>query len=285
MKWRIILLATALSASFSGFASKRDNLFNSSCMVEVMAENIDLMPNLPEKCMNFGDDQQVSFVSIPERVLNWGSSGLLGSPWNFRNRECNEFYMGLFLRISLANSHIRLSPHDLYHAHALGFGTDKKHRDGLMLVFHAKEHPRLLNPVVDHYQISKEHFEYNDKEFNYRNFIYNSQGNKLYLVKEKGKCKEFFSDYGLSSLSEEKIMKILPNGTYVGDVNVFGRNVSRLRYNFYSGYSSVQQKTINDLEGEDFGKSVMQRIEENQQFDRWLAELQGAALYFLTGRK
>ena len=85
------------------------------------------------------DSKKEPLRDIPSRVLNWGSNGLGGMPWCFSDKSCNDFIINLAQMINIYNPGIRLSPHDLFHAHMINYELN-----AMALVFHAKEYPADL---------------------------------------------------------------------------------------------------------------------------------------------
>ncbi len=231
----------------------------------------------PENCFPRTLDKKL--LSLPLRILNWGSNGRAGHPWQFENPRCNQFYFNLHARIARSHADIRLSPHDLFHAHLVSYGALG---DRLLMVFHAKEYPRDLETIKNYYQSKKEKFSTNSPSYQARNFIYLSHlnnGYEIYQVHKRGACEGLFSRWGMNQLAEKKLMKLVPKPHALGDVNVFmPDNLGRIKYNFY------KDEEGRDQEGMHSGKNVVFRQRINFEMDAWLLT-QGSApiVYFLTG--
>lgn len=232
----------------------------------------------------FPKNSDPKFLDIPERVLNWGSNGLSGLPWQFKAQKCNLFYYDLHTRIVESNNDILLTPHDLFHAHLIGYGVDENR---LLMVFHAKEYPSDLEEIKNYYQVPEENFSTASLSFEHRNFIYLSDlngGREIYKVLNQGACTPLFSRWGPEQLVEKKIMKLLPYAKNLGDVNVFNvKNIKRINYKFYSGEDHLGKITY-DLEAIHAGKSVAKRITSDLVMNAWLKNnSQNPILYFLSG--
>lgn len=236
----------------------------------------------PPEC--FPEPLDFAPLTIPERVLNWGSNGLGGNPWQFKTAKCNQFYYQLHAQVTASFPEIILSPHDLFHAHLIGYNQGER----LMMLFHAKEYPSNIEEIKNYYQNKAEKFSTESPSFEKRNFIYLSHlngGQEIYLVSDEGACEGLFSRWGNNQLAEKKIMKLLPNPKIIGDVNVFlPRNLKQLNYQFYSGKNGDSNTLISDLEEIHTGKSVMERRQANHLMNAWLDFQADPIVYFLTGR-
>lgn len=225
----------------------------------------------------------VKELSVPERILNWGSNGLSGKPWQFVDAQCNEFYGKLFSHITENRPDILLNPFDLFHAHLIGYGL---HHDRLFMVFHAKEYPADIEEIKNEYQSEEDRFYQDSPSFDARNFIYLSHDgdNKIYVVHQRGLCSQFFSDEGINQLSEEKLMNQFLGAQRLGDVNIFqSEDLKKINYKFYSGIDKYFALYNADLEGLHTGKSVIERILSNFLVDQWAASFSQTIVYFLTG--
>lgn len=228
---------------------------------------------------SFGDFKNIEFLTIPQRVLNWGSQGRLGRPWIFKDKVCNDDFIKLQHRIALNQKGILETPHDLFHAHIINFGHKSS---GLALIFHAKEYPYDIEFLKNRYQMPQEKFYSTDNGFKNRNFLYVNnleQGQKaaVYLVKNEGRCRELFSEHGLNSLDEIKVAQIL-KGSVIGDFNIFNKDeMKRLKYTNYSD-------ELGD-EARDSGLSPKARGQINDSLDSYTNSLGGEKIiYFLTGK-
>jgi hypothetical protein len=269
-------------------------IFADSCVEALDGEPLAAFPH---ECLEtFRNDESKTLLNdLPARLIDWGSGGLLGTPWRYKNEACNEFFISLFKQIASSLPKVNLTPHDLFHAHAILYGQ----KDRLALVFHAKEYPSDLERGKNHYQIPSEEFTSTDVSFRRRNFIYLSHVddksfknngkdfkliNKVYSINETGACKKYFTD--ASTLSEKDIAASLIEGKIVGDVNVFlPKNLNRIKYQFYPGYSLMSGKFFEDLEGYEVRKTLTERMLSNYAIDNVIRKQQGQPLiYWLTGQ-
>lgn len=136
------------------------------CMTPVSTSALKPIKAFDAACFP-GYTSSVQELVIPARVRDWGSQGKAGKPWRFTNDACNDFYASLQRRISEAVPGILQTPHDLFHAHLIGYGPLE---DRLAMVFHAKEYPRDLEPQKYPYQVYSENFYSNSPSFSKRNF-------------------------------------------------------------------------------------------------------------------
>ncbi|MCA9508304.1 MAG: hypothetical protein KC505_07790 [Myxococcales bacterium] len=274
----VALLAMRLSALESFPVNE---LMNDGCMEPIETHSAELAQFnqlcFPSHQNNFRE------LNVPDRVLNWGSNGLLGKTWQFNEDVCNQFYYSLFKAISSAYSEIYLSPHDLFHAHLVGYGADK---NKLSMVFHAKEYPSDAEAIKNYYQVESEKFSVGSRAFEKRNFLYLSHDgeNKIYIMNNQGQCQEYFSSKNINTISEKKIAQNLLNGRKLGDVNVFlPANLPRINYKFYAGMNEYTAELEHDLEAVHTGKSLLQRVQSNAIVNVWTASLSSYVIYFLTG--
>lgn len=234
-------------------------------------------PLFDEACLPEASNERVSNLTVPSRVLNWGSGGKAGLPWRFREERCNDFFSNLQAHIAEALPEIRQSPHDLFHAHLISYGPGNKR---IAAVFHAKEYPRDLERIKNHYQVREETFFSTEASFETRNFVYIGDGAEvpagIYQVNDKGACHMLFLEHSLNTLGEEKVRAML-NGMNLGDVNIFQtKDVARIKYNNYS--------TIIGTEEQHSGKSYEERMRINQELEQWTLGLSSEkVIYFLTG--
>jgi hypothetical protein len=227
---------------------------------------------LPASC---NDKKPVFIRDIPQRVLNWGSGGRGGMPWRFIDPACNDFFVTLMRAISEYNPDIKLTPHDLFHAHMLKYNTSTD----LALVFHAKEYPADLEIVKNTYQDIKDIFYSTDLSYERRNFIYFThdtafaQAHILYLVTNSGTCKRWFEPAGFNYLSEELLSHDLSQGALWGDFNIFmPESLKNIAYNF------------NEHEKFYTAKDMISRLHANYNFYNWLKKNNNKPLfYMLTG--
>lgn len=208
-------------------------------------------------------------LSIPSRIINWGSGGFGGIPWQFSNQDCNRILIEIFEKITHKIIGLKLSPHDLFHGHVISF------TQGIAIVFHAKEYPKDIEYIKNQYQVVDEIFYSRDNCFKKRNFIFYSDNNEngVYLINNNNMCAELFSDYKINTLDENLLIDKINNAKLVGDINVFNKtNIGRIKYLFYP---SEQEQT---------GKNINFRIEANSQInDLILKGPQEKILYLLTG--
>jgi hypothetical protein len=222
-------------------------------------------------------------LAVPKLIQAWGSNGLLGDPWAFADEHCNEYFANLFETIGATMPRINLTPHDLFHAHMLGYEHDGAPQ--VALVFHAQEYPNDLSGIKNYYRPPGENFYSHEDGFKERNFIFLSHKETIYLVKNEGECSDFFDKDGGNYLSERLVRFHLPGGRSLGDVNYFLLNrLNTLKYRFFSGPDEFFGIHYADLEGMMTGKSVARRLELNEELHSWVADIQNMrTLYFLTG--
>lgn len=274
----IALMASMVALAVSGSRSFVLSEFLTDGCVEPIAE----VKNFPSHCFP-NHESIIKELIVPERVLNWGSNGLSGKPWQFADAQCNEFYSGLYTAITQSLPDIRLDPFDLFHAHLMGYG---EHHDRLLMMFHAKEYPADIEEIKNYYQAQEERFFQDSPSFEKRNFIYLSHDgeNKIYMVHQQGLCEQFFSDEGVNQLSDEKIMNQFSEAQRLGDVNIFlPNNLKKINYAFYSGTDKFSGAYSSDLEGLHTGKTVVERIHSNFSVHQWLSSFSTPIVYFLTG--
>ncbi len=243
-----------------------------SCLIPVVT----LDRPFDAKCFTQSDARQN--INIPERIINWGSNGLGGQPWHFIDVACNQFFIELMSKISSHKPHIKLTPHDLFHAHLIALGQS------LVVVIHAKEYPADLDGIKNNYQLEAEQFFSSTKDFAERNFIYLSDTRQIYETKNHGDCAKFFADGPGQTLDEVQILAYLPKSKLLGDVNIFMPNtLRRLNYQFYPGMFNGY--FMADLEAFHTAKSFEERLMSNIILGSWLDHHgQEPVLYFLTGR-
>lgn len=270
---------------FMGILVHAEMPTNDTCMTEVWTRphtHVWMRECLPTLLDNSLGAEKESY-NLPRLILNWGSNGLLGAPWHFNDPHCDVFIKSLFETISLGHDEIHLTPHDLFHAHMLTY--EHENASHLAMVFHAKEYPRSLAGIKNFYRPLEEEFDVNDEEFEHRNFLFLSHLGTIYRVNTNGACTDLFS--GVNYLSEEKVAQTLPKGHWIGDVNYFrAETLSRIKYRFFSGFSSYLDTDTSDLEAMLTGKTKSDRIAFNLEFDRFFEALKSSSfLYFLTGVK
>lgn len=236
-----------------------------ACLIPVSTEFI-----WPASCAGV---QKEPIPGIPERVLNWGSGGLGGTPWRFSESTCNDFLLKLTQAIGFYNSQIRLTPHDLFHAHMINYEAQ-----ATALVFHAKEYPYDLERVKNYYQTYSHMFYSFENSYQDRNFVYFSQDtefamkNILYLVNDSGFCHRWFDPISVNTLSEERLARDLKQGRRAGDVNMFfPESLKNIAYNF-----GAQEEVLT-------GKSEQWRRDSNEVFYQWLSTMHKPLVYMLTG--
>lgn len=250
------------------------------------APKLATLPPLPKDCIDSLDKTAFSKneIAVPKRVIDWGSNGRGGDPWQFTNPRCNDFFADLFSVIADQSSSM-LTPHDLFHGHVIKYG--KGDQSFVAIVFHAKEYPYDLEPNKNRYQAPRERFSTRDDTFIMRNYVYLGHDNALFRVFDDGECRDMFANVGVNTISENKIAKILPSGVLIGDVNFFlADKLSRIQYLFYKGFDPASGKFVRDLEGIQTGKSIGDRVYANIMIESLIEELAGRPLiYFLTGTK
>jgi hypothetical protein len=172
---------------------------------------------------------------IPQRVLNWGSNGKLGTSWRFSDNSCNEVFHKIFRRIKSVSKRIRLTalntPHDLFHGHI--YGDDER----LVIFIHAKEYPIDIEPYKNQWQLPGESFSSRSKSYlNFRNFIWVSKNfhglNKGHIYNYRQgfhACDKFYSPYVANVLNESVIAKKY-GLELIGDFNIFNQNISRIKF-------------------------------------------------------
>src|SRR5690606_17987080 len=101
--------------------------------------------------------QKAILPKIPKRVLEWGSNGYMGMPWQFKDQAYNQFFINIFNLITTYYNFIKLTPHDLFHAHVISFFNSAK-KNHIAMVFHAKEYPFDLEFYKNFYQDPNEVF-------------------------------------------------------------------------------------------------------------------------------
>lgn len=264
-----------------------------SCATPITNE---AMPAMPVECSTqlFSQSSTVEHKNLPKRIKDWGSNGLGGRPWQFSASLCNNFFIELLERIAHLSSGVKLSPHDLFHGHLIGYGANGKQKNRLAVVFHAKEYPSDLEEVKNRYQIPTEKFMSTDESFAKRNFLYmpnlsaidHNLMNQIYLIEDSGRCSAYFSREGVNTLSETALADALLNGALLGDVNVFlPQNIGRIKYRFYDAQDMETHNVIKDYERRQSGKSMSERIIANELLDSWIIlEKNRPIIYFLTGR-
>lgn len=260
--WQLILVlwSTTLLAMSPGYEN---------CLTPLA-----VVSDLPVVCKN-GDKQVIH--DLPPRILNWGSQGRGdGVPWHFTEQACNDYYIDIFNKIVQTKPAIKLSTHDLFHAHIVSYGDKGGYQ---ALVFHAKEYPRDLEVAKNYYQPNRDKFSTLDPSYRDRNFVLFSQAtefaqqNTLYLVNDVGQCHALFDPHLANTLSEQRLAELLPGGRIVGDLNMFEpRALGNIHYNFFSQELAMS------------GKSKNERMVINLTMEIWsFFQAHKPLLYFMTG--
>lgn len=260
---RALLIFMALVGQYSVLQATEPP--SQGCMVPISETFI-----LPKSC---SEAKPEPISDIPQRVLNWGSGGLGGIPWRFSESLCNDFLISLTKSIRNHIPNIKLSPHDLFHAHMINYETQ-----ALALVFHAKEYPHDLEKAKNYYQVESQKFYSFDRSFRDRNFVYFSQDtdfahkNILYLVRDQDSCHRWFDPQGANTLSQERLARDVRKGRNAGDINIFvPETLKNISYNL-----STQEEVLS-------GKSNERRKELNEAFHKWLSQKKDPFIYMLTG--
>jgi hypothetical protein len=279
----VVVFAIKLVSEPEDFSTKRDvlDIFEEACVTVLPAQAL----SKPEAHCLPTEGQKREFLQIPDRIVNWGSVFANSSPWRFMDSSCNDFYAQLFERIAKILPFIKLSPHDLFHAHVLTYEGAKNTKE-IALVFHAKEYPVDLEKAKNNYQREEEKFTSKDDSFLHRNFVYLSENKdahpEIYEISRKGTCAAYFPE-GANYFSEELLAKNMKNSSYIGDINMFlTKNISRIKYNFYPGFA-MNLAFYLDLEGLETNKSLEDRFIANSEIDFFIAnKAHDKIIYFMT---
>lgn len=266
-----LLVALSSEARHNNFAQ----YFERGCLEALPVTKKNLIEPFNEFCLpQLASKEKYVKLSIPKRVLDWGSNGRGGSAWQFKDQRCNDFFISLQQHIVADVPLIRETPHDLFHAHAISYGAQAQ---GLALVFHAKEYPKDKERIKNRYQEREEIFYSTDMSFKNRNFIYFSgdEGgiqSGLYSIAYEDICRELFAAEAVNTVSESLVANKI-NGYIIGDVNLFYPDkLVRIMYNDYPD------------EENDTGKSMLERTQINTALTWWIKSLLNRPLaYFLTG--
>lgn len=272
---KVFFLLVIFSHFLLSYNSKLERILQSNCTEKILLDNT-IVENIDQiaKAMREKGNKE-TLPQIPKRILQWGSNGYMGMPWQFKNSSYNQFFISIFNTITTYYDHIKLTPHDLFHAHVINF-SNKAKKDHIAMVFHAKEYPFDIDFYKSFYQHPNEIFFSFEKNFNDRNFIYYSPlKNYIFLIKNIDECSKLFDANGKATVSEEIVAKNIKNSKYIGDINLFLKdNIDRIKYNF-----SFNEQTFIVKSGDDKRK-------ENSDIDIMLKSLpSNNILYFLTGKK
>lgn len=160
-------------------------------------------------------------VEIKPELLSWSSSG---QPKIFKDEKINDFFKELFHVIEKSFPDINLDRSNLFHAHLI------KASDDYLLIFHAFEYPKDLEPFK--FEMAKKTnpqilpFTTKSKSYARRNLIWSLMKNKIWRFDTSLKSKFNF-------LIRSPAYELYPREVLLGNAlqeNLFGKSIADLFY-------------------------------------------------------
>lgn len=161
-------------------------------------------------------------TDLNPKILSWASSGQ--NPRIFKNQVNNDFFQNIFHRIEKSFPEITLNRINLFHAHLI------QTPDDFLLVFHAFEYPRDLEPYK--FEVAKKlnpqttSFTTKSKGYDRRNLIWSLLKNKIWRFDTSSKSKFNF-------LIRSAAYELYPKEVLLGNAlqeNLFGINIADINY-------------------------------------------------------